>query len=167
MSYIDNPGCTVEIRRAEPHAVYGETELGVIIHGGMTWLMAYFPGDPENLADPADPTSIRIVRMGDVIACRDLADCKPAWVIRTWNHLRQAGAGLLLAPQAVRIWALTAALAQHCDDTVTSLFTRMRLERWIGRPLTDADLDRLNDAIDHSTIPEAIGAIVDAMDGQN
>lgn len=166
MSYVaPPPGTAVEIQRTQPHAVHLVTERGVIIHAAMTWLVAYFPGSPQRPADPADPASIRVLPTADVTAYRDLADCEPAWVARTWNQLVQAGPGLLQAPQAVRVWELAATLAQHrLDAKVASLITREQLECWAGRPLTDDDLDRLDEAIPESSIPEAIGTIVDGMD---
>jgi hypothetical protein len=39
--------------------------------------------------------------------------------------------------------------------------TREQLERWSGRTLTDADLERLEDCIPNSSIPEAIDCICD------
>ncbi|OLF08548.1 hypothetical protein BU204_34210 [Actinophytocola xanthii] len=143
-------------------------ERGVVIHSAMTWLVAYFPGDPGRLADPADPASIRVLRTADVTAYRDLADCDPAWVIGTWNHLDPEGPGLLQAPQATRVWELAARLAQHRLDTnAASLLTHAQLEHWAGRLLTEDDIDRLEDAIPHSSIPDAIAAIVDGMDSSD
>ncbi|MFB7837814.1 hypothetical protein ACWIGW_44765 [Nocardia brasiliensis] len=44
------------------------------------------------------------------------------------------------------------------------LITREQAESWAGRPLSDEEMDRLDDAIPNSSIPEAIGAIVDSFD---
>lgn len=162
------PGTAVEIRRTQPHTAHSPTERGVILHPSMTWLLAYFPGDPRRPADPADPASIRIVPTAEVTAYRDLTDCDPAWGAGTWDHLAQAGPGLLQAPQAVRVWEIAAALARHrLDADVTSLITRGQLEAWAGRPLTDHDLARIDEAIPNSSIPEAFGAIVDGMDSRD
>lgn len=38
--------------------------------------------------------------------------------------------------------------------------TREQLEEWSGRRLTDDEIDRLEDAIPNSSIPQAIDAIV-------
>ncbi len=160
------PGTVVEIRRTQPHAVRNMTERGVIIHPAMAWLVAFFPGDLERPADPADPASIRIVRIGDVTAYRDLADCEPAWVAGVWSHLAQAGPGLLQAPEAVRVWQIAAMLARHRLEDA-SLITREQLECWAGRPLTDWDLDRLDESIPHSSIPAAIGEIIAGMDSRD
>jgi hypothetical protein len=163
MSYVaPPPGTAVEIQRTAPHVV---TERGVIIHSAMSWLVAYFPGDPQRPADPADTTSIRVVRTADVTAYRDLADCEPEWVVRTWNHLAQAGPGHLQASQAVRLWELAATLAQHrLNADVALVITQEQLERWAGRLLNGDDLDRLDEAIPRSSIPSAIGEIVSGMD---
>lgn len=40
---------------------------------------------------------------------------------------------------------------------------RVQLEAWAGRPLTDADVRRLEAAIPNSSIPEAIAVIVSAI----
>jgi hypothetical protein len=170
--YPRRPGTVVEIRRPQPHSVHIATERGVIIHGAMTWFVAYFPGDPQRPADPADPASIRVVATADVanqiVVYRDLADCDPAWVYGTWKHLSEAGTGLLHAPQVVRVWELAAKLAEHrLDADVVPLITREQLESWAGRPLTEDDLDRLDDAIPNSSIPEAIGEIVAGMDSRD
>ena len=140
MSYVaPPPGTAVEIQQAQTPGDHVMTERGVIIHSAMTWLVAYFPGAPERPADPSDPASIRVLRTADVATYRDLADCDPAWVIGTWAHLDQVGPGLLQAPQATRVWELAARLGQH----------------------------RLDDAIPHSSIPDAIAAIVDGMDSSD
>ena len=69
-------------------------------------------------------------------------------VTRTWNYLAHKGHGLLQAPQAVRVWELAATLAQQqLDASAAALITREQLECWAGRPLTDDDLDRLDEAI--------------------
>ncbi|SDD55052.1 hypothetical protein [Actinokineospora iranica] len=166
MSYVaPSPGTAVEIRRTQSNGAPGVIDRGVIIHPGMTWLVAYFPGSPERPADAADPASIRVLRTADVTAYRDLVDCEPAWVVRTWSHLVQAGPGLLQAPEAIRIWEIAATLARHrLESDVASLITREQLECWTGRPLTDDDLSRLDAAIPNSSIPEAIGTIVEGMD---
>ncbi len=162
------PGTVVEIRRAQPHPVHNVTERGVVIHPAMTWLVAFFPGVPERPADPADPASIRVVPIADVTAYHDLADCEPAWVARVWSHLAQAGPGLLQAPEAVRVWRIAAQLARHRLDTeAASLITREQVECWAGRPLTDWDLDRLDESIPHSSIPAAIGEIIAGMDSRD
>lgn len=165
MCHVAPPGTAVEIRRTPPHAVDPVIERGVIIHSAMTWLVAYFPGDPERPADPADPTAIRVLRTGDVVAYRYLPYCEPEWVVGTWDHLVKAGTGLLQAPQAVSVWKLAAELAlQRLDAKAMSLITPERLEEWAGRPLTYSDLVRLDKAIPDSSVPEAIGMIVAGMD---
>jgi len=153
-----SPGTTVEIQRTQPHAVHLVTERGVIIHSAMTWLVAYFPGDPERPTDPADPASIRVVRTADVVAYQELADCEPAWVTRIWNHLVRVGPGLLQAPQAVRVWELAATLAQHrLDANVASLITREQLVSRAGlrkEPITIFEPTMntgVDDPADHGT----------------
>lgn len=44
------------------------------------------------------------------------------------------------------------------------LISKEQAEEWAGRALTDKDMDRLDDAIPHSTIPDAIGTIVSSFD---
>lgn len=39
-----------------------------------------------------------------------------------------------------------------------------QLERWAGQPLSETDIDRLRAAIEHSSIPEAIGTIVSGFE---
>ncbi|HET6286479.1 MAG TPA: hypothetical protein VFG15_06980 [Amycolatopsis sp.] len=139
-------------------------ERGVIIHPSMTWLIAYFPGDHARPADPADPASIRILRTADVTEYRALADCDPAWVAWTWAHLAQVGPGLLQAPEAVHVWELAATLALHrLSPPASTPITVPQMEAWAGRPLSSEDLDRLDEAIPHSSIPDAISEIVDAL----
>lgn len=166
--YPRHPGTVVEIRRPQPNAIHFTIERGVILHCAMTWLVAYFPGDPQRPADPANPASIRVVGTADVTAYRDLTDCDPTWVLGTWKHLSEAGTGLLQAPQVVRVWELAAKLAElRLDADVTSLITREQLESWAGRPLDEDDLDRLDDAIPNSSVPDAIGEIVAGMDSKD
>lgn len=92
----------------QPHSVHVATERGVILHAALKWFVAYFPGDPQRLADPSDPGSIRVVGAADVadaiVAYRDLPDCDPAWVLGTWKQLREAGPGELQAPQVIGVW---------------------------------------------------------------
>lgn len=167
MSYVALPGTAVEIRW--PYAPAGQyvIERGVIIHAAMTWLVAYFPGSPEEPANPWDAGAIRVVPTGDVTAYPALVDCDPAWVVRTWKHLEKTGIGLLQAPHVVRVWELAAALAQHqLDAPITQLITRGQLESWAGRRLTEDDLAELDEAIPHSTIPVAIGVIIAAFDAR-
>lgn len=49
------------------------------------------------------------------------------------------------------------------SDREGILLTREQLESWSGGPLTDDDLERLEDAIPNSSIPEAVSTIVDGM----
>ncbi len=44
------------------------------------------------------------------------------------------------------------------------LITRSQAESWAGRRLTAEEMDRLDDAIPHSRIPELIASIVDSFD---
>lgn len=162
------PGTAVEIRRPAPHALPFTTEWGVVIHSALTWVVAYFPDKADRPANPGDPASIRVVSFADVVTSRALFDCEPAWVIRTWNQLVQAGKGLLQAPQVLRVWEFAATLAQHrLAANVAPLMTHTQLESWAGRPLTDDDIDRLGEAIPHSSIPEAISTIVEGMDSRD
>lgn len=41
--------------------------------------------------------------------------------------------------------------------------TREQLNCWAGRDLTDDEVDRLDDAIPHSSIPDAISVIADSI----
>lgn len=43
------------------------------------------------------------------------------------------------------------------------VITRAQLETWTGRPMTPALLARLADALEHSTIPEAIASIIEGF----
>lgn len=51
------------------------------------------------------------------------------------------------------------------DDRLTVTITRDQLECWAGRELSDDEVARLDDAIPMSSIPEAIGTIVDSFGG--
>ncbi|MGY2116673.1 hypothetical protein ACW9HR_22435 [Nocardia gipuzkoensis] len=42
--------------------------------------------------------------------------------------------------------------------------TKSEAEAWAGRPLTAEEMDRLDDDIPNSSIPDAIGAIVDSFE---
>ncbi|MDT7785569.1 MAG: hypothetical protein QOF58_3988 [Pseudonocardiales bacterium] len=165
MSYVaPPPGTTVEIRRTQAHSVQFAFERGVILASTIGWIIVYFPGTLDRLADPADPTSIRGLDTANV-TYRELVDCDPAWVVSTWKRLEQAGFGLLKGLEALRIWKLAATIAQHhLDSGATQLITRAQWESWAGRPLTDDDLARLRTAIPHSTIPDAVGTIVSGLD---
>lgn len=49
-------------------------------------------------------------------------------------------------------------------DTPTGIFlTRDQLNAWAGFPLTDEHVDRLDDALPHSSVPEAIATIADTF----
>jgi hypothetical protein len=48
-------------------------------------------------------------------------------------------------------------------DSIT--LTRAQLETW-SRPLTDREVEALEDAIPHSSIPESISVIVDHLDSE-
>ena len=173
MSYMGPPpGTAVEIRWPYSDAGQHVIERGVIIHAAMTWVLAYFPGLPEEPANPWDAGAIRVVPTGDVTAYRELVDCDPAWVLDTWKHLEKAGIGLLQAPHAVRVWQLAAALAQHqLDAPVTQLITRGQLESWAGRPLTEDDLAELHESAsgmeECGVLGAIVGAIVAAIDARN
>ncbi|MEV0297132.1 hypothetical protein [Nocardia sp. NPDC050710] len=45
------------------------------------------------------------------------------------------------------------------------LITKSQAESWAGRPLTAAEMDRLDDQIPNSAIPEAIAEIVAGFEG--
>ncbi len=47
---------------------------------------------------------------------------------------------------------------------LTVQITRDQLESWAGRELTDEEVDRLDDCIPNSSIPEAIGEIAGSFD---
>lgn len=49
----------------------------------------------------------------------------------------------------------------HVQPGVT--ITREQLEAWADRALTDDEVDQLDDALPHSSIPEAIGVIADSL----
>lgn len=49
------------------------------------------------------------------------------------------------------------------DERRGVFLTRDQIECWVGRRLTDDEVDRLDDAIPHSSIPEAIGVIADSL----
>ncbi|MGW4720856.1 hypothetical protein [Nocardia sp. NPDC004260] len=51
----------------------------------------------------------------------------------------------------------------HNDSTTRSLITREQAESWAGRALSDDEMDRLDDAIPNSSIPEAIATIIDSF----
>ncbi len=68
-------------------------------------------------------------------------------------------------------------LCPHCDSRADAddacgecgaarpgiTLSRAQLETWAGRVLTDDETDRLDHAIQNSTIPDAIGTIVDNL----
>lgn len=43
------------------------------------------------------------------------------------------------------------------------VITRAQLEAWTGRPMTPVLLAKLADALEHSTVPEAIASVVDGF----
>lgn len=49
------------------------------------------------------------------------------------------------------------------DQNHTITITRDQLECWAGRPLTEEEVDRLDEALPDSSIPEAIATIVGEM----
>lgn len=44
------------------------------------------------------------------------------------------------------------------------LITRDQIETWAGRSLSDDELDRLDEALPHSTLPDTVGLIVDGFE---
>lgn len=44
------------------------------------------------------------------------------------------------------------------------IITREQIEAWAGRSLTDDELDRLDECIPHSSIPDAIDTIVSSFE---
>lgn len=110
------PGTAVEIQQSQPNSAHRVLRRGVVIHSAMTWVVAYFPGSPEEPASPGDPDSIRVLALADITSYRPLDDCDPEWVLRTWDRLEQAGVGFLQAPLAVKIWELTAVVARYKLD---------------------------------------------------
>lgn len=166
------PGTVIEIRHLQPNSLHITPERGVIIHSAMTWCLAYFPGDPHQPADPSDPATIRLLGIDElttqIIVFHDLTHCDPAWVLGTWKHLEKAGPGQLQAPHVVQVWELAAQLAEHrLNADVAQLITHEQLECWAGRALDSDDLRQLNEAIPHSSIPDAISEIVAGMDDED
>ena len=51
------------------------------------------------------------------------------------------------------------------EDLVVWRLTAAALDRIAGRRLTDSELERIGRAIGHSSIPEALEVIVDAVTG--
>lgn len=43
------------------------------------------------------------------------------------------------------------------------VLTREQIESWAGRSLTDDEMERLDECIPHSSIPDAIDTIVDSF----
>ncbi|MCX4094516.1 hypothetical protein [Nocardia sp. alder85J] len=75
-----------------------------------------------------------------------------------------------LKTRAVRLWedakSIGHAMGTEMWESLypRQLITRAQAESWVGRPLSDGEMDRLDDAIPNSSIPDAVGAIVDAFD---
>lgn len=78
-----------------------------------------------------------------------------------------------LKDRAVRLWEETLSHANPAawiEEVMGSgalqsispwqLITRAQAESWAGRPLSDEEMDRLDNAIPNSSIPDAINAIV-------
>lgn len=50
------------------------------------------------------------------------------------------------------------------EEQIGITLTRGQLEAWAGRKLTNMEVERLDEAVPHSSIPEAIAVIVDNLD---
>jgi hypothetical protein len=104
------PGYVVSLRASsstDPDAV----ERGVVLHSGLTWVVAYFPGTDDNPGDPGDPAAIRVVSDRDVMSRAALVDCPPEWVSSTWRRLEQVGPGWLGHETVTARWRIAAQLA--------------------------------------------------------
>ncbi|WP_194838622.1 hypothetical protein [Nocardia sp. XZ_19_369] len=89
-----------------------------------------------------------------------IADSEPAdYLIRIADLAAQVAL-------AERTTAPPAPLTTAAPESATplQLITRAQAESWARRPLTNEDMDRLDTAIPHSSIPEAIATIVDGFD---
>jgi hypothetical protein len=50
------------------------------------------------------------------------------------------------------------------DDAPGVGFTRAQVQAWAGRALTDEEIERIEEAVSNSSIPEAIGIIASALE---
>jgi hypothetical protein len=105
----------VEVHHLESATEAVVLERGVVIHGSLSWAVAYFPGPLDNVASPSDPESIRVIGRGEIVRYHKLTDCDPNWVTRTWCHIAHARGGFQ-APEMTRVWELSAAIARHSMD---------------------------------------------------
>ena len=73
---------------------------------------------------------------------------------------------VLAAASQVRYLARHSELLQRALDAAAAqpLITDDQAAQWAGRPLTAEDIERLADAVQHSSIPEAIDTIVSSWD---
>lgn len=55
--------------------------------------------------------------------------------------------------------AILAAVESYCEDETGVVITRHQLEAWAGHGLSDEQVQRVSDAIPHSSVPDAIGQI--------
>lgn len=53
--------------------------------------------------------------------------------------------------------------APQTPEPLTVTITRDQLECWVGRELSDDEVRALDDAVPHSSIPEAIATIADSL----
>jgi hypothetical protein len=154
-------------------------ELGLILHSTQTWVMAYVPG--PDLADPADPAAIRVIGLGKAARFEWLHELRTsvdeAWVIRVWEHLEQHGPGSLGSAPVVRKLQMAAEIASLRKELAEYQglgptpeqgveVTREQLAEWtgLGLALTDDHVTRLQEAMPHSSIPEAFGTMAEQFE---
>lgn len=110
MSYTVLPGTVVDLKRRTGTSTETTVERGVVILDGVTWLVAYLPGDQNAPADPAAADSIHVLD----------ANCDPDWVSRIGTRLTSTAPGLFQSP-AIRVWDKAIHLAQTRLDLDAAL----------------------------------------------
>ncbi|KMO69774.1 hypothetical protein [Mycolicibacterium obuense] len=113
---------------------------------GARWIV----DGPSVDGHPLDSTYRDLSATNAECACSQPKEC---------TRLRDDADNLPLPTGAELLAMLGAAL-----DAPAQLITAGQASSWAGRPLTADELDRLCEAIPHSSIPEAIGTIVASWD---
>ncbi|MFB1299594.1 hypothetical protein ACAG24_029235 [Mycobacterium sp. pW049] len=113
---------------------------------GTRWIV----DGPSVDGHPLDSTYDDLSATNDECACSQPEECRR----------RRDYAEALPLPTGAELLAMLAAAL----DTPAEPMTADQASSWAGRPLTADELDRLSEAIPHSSIPEAIDTIVASWD---
>jgi hypothetical protein len=91
----------------------------------------------------------------------DVADAPADFSSHLTANAREIPAALKAGWRALDIVQIT---ATPRDEAITELISREQAEAWAGRTLTDELWNRLTECVPLSSVPEAIGTIIDSMD---